>query len=76
MNIIITLNKEQKMAQQMVDAFESELNRRVKSKFPDSRVTVKKGTMTGVEIVGFPDDSDRERLDGIIKEVWEDESWH
>lgn len=28
MNINITLSKEQKMAQHMVDAFESELNRR------------------------------------------------
>ncbi|MEE9648678.1 DinI-like family protein [Enterobacter soli] len=76
MIISITLSKEQKMAQHMVDAFESELNSRVKSKFPESRVTVKKGSITGVEIVGFPDDSDRERLDGIIKDVCEDESWH
>jgi len=74
--IHITLDKTQNMGQQLVEAFESELNRRVKNTFPLSQVTVKKGSMTGVEIVGFPDDSDRERLDGIIKEVWEDESWH
>ncbi len=43
MNINITLSKEQKMAQQMVDAIESELNRRIKNKFPESSVTVKKG---------------------------------
>lgn len=76
MDINITLSKEQKMPQQMVDAFESELNRRVNNKFPDSHVTVKRALMTGVEILGFPDDSDRERLDGIIQEVWQDESWH
>ncbi len=76
MDINITLSKEQKMPQQMVDAFESELNRRIKNKFPDSHVTVNKGLMTGVEIFGFPDDSDRERLDCIIQEVWQDESWH
>lgn len=76
MNINITLSKEQKMAQHVVDAFESELNRRVKNKFPDSRVNVKKGSMTGVEIVGFPNDSDRERLGCIIQEVWQDDSWH
>ena len=64
------------MGQQLVEAFESELNRRVKRTFPSSRITVKKGSMTGVEIKGFPSESDRERLDGIIKEVWEDESWH
>lgn len=64
------------MGQQLVEAFESELNRRVKNTFPSSQVTVKKGSMAGVEIKGFPSASDRERLDGIIKEVWEDESWH
>ena len=74
--IHITLDKTQNMGQQLVEAFESELNRRVKNTFPSSQVTVKKGSMTGVEIKGFPSDSDRERLDGIIKEVWEDESWH
>lgn len=72
MNINIILSKEHKTAQQMVDAFEIELNRRVKSKFPESRASVRKGSMTGVEIVGFPDDSDQERLDGIIKDAWQD----
>lgn len=74
--IHITLDKTQNMGQQLVEAFESELSRRVKHTFPSSQVTVKKGSMTGVEIKGFPSDSERERLDGIIKEVWEDESWH
>lgn len=74
--IHITLDNTQKMGQQLVKAFEFELNRRVKNFFPLSQVTVKKGSMTEVDIKGFPSDSDRERLDGIIKEVWEDESWH
>ncbi|KTI09158.1 DinI-like family protein [Enterobacter hormaechei] len=73
--INITLDKEQKIGQQVVDAFENELNRRVKNAFPSSRITVKKGSMTGVEIMGFDSESDRERLDGILQEVWEDESW-
>jgi hypothetical protein len=76
LRIHITLDKAQNMGQQLVEAFESELNRRVKCTFPSSRITVKKGSITGVEIKGFPSESDRERLDGIIKEVWEDESWH
>ncbi|WP_340672815.1 DinI-like family protein [Enterobacter roggenkampii] len=74
--IHITLDNTQNLGQQLVEAFESELNRRVKITFPSSEVTVKQGSRTGVEIKGFPSDSDRERLDGIIKEVWEDESWH
>ncbi len=31
--------------------------------------------MTGVELMGFDKDSDREVLDSILQEVWEDESW-
>ncbi|EPY4037199.1 DinI-like family protein [Klebsiella pneumoniae] len=71
----ITLDKEQKIGQQVVDAFQCELTRRVQSIFPSTRVTVKKGSMTGVELVGFDQESDREALDGILQEVWEDESW-
>ncbi|WP_029883536.1 DinI-like family protein [Enterobacter sp. T1-1] len=74
--IHITLDNTQNLGPQLVEAFESELNRRVKITFPSSEVTVKQGSRTGVEIKGFPSDSDRERLDGIIKEVWEDVSWH
>lgn len=73
--INITLDKDQQVAQQVVDAFQDELTRRVKTVFPVSRVIVKKGAMTGVELMGFEKDSDRELLDSILQEVWEDESW-
>ena len=71
----ITLDNEQKVAQTVVDAFQNELTRRIQSIFPSSRVTVKKGSMTGVELMGVDKESDRERLDSILQEVWEDESW-
>ncbi|HBT2177855.1 TPA: DinI family protein [Klebsiella quasipneumoniae subsp. quasipneumoniae] len=71
----IMLDKEQKVGQQVIDAFQNELTRRVQSIFPTTRITVKKGSMTGVELVGFDQESDREALDGILQEVWEDESW-
>lgn len=71
----ITLDKDQQIGQQIVDAFQRELTRRVQSVFPYTRVTVKKGSMTGVELMGFDKESDREALDGILQEVWEDESW-
>lgn len=71
----ITLDKDAKIGQQVVDAFQCELTRRVQSIFPSTRVTVTKGAMTGVELVGFDQKSDREALDGILQEVWEDESW-
>lgn len=67
----ITLDKDAKIGQQVVDAFQCELTRRVQSIFPSTRVTVTKGAMTGVELVGFDQESDREALDGIFQEVWE-----
>ncbi|HBT3899950.1 TPA: DinI family protein [Klebsiella pneumoniae] len=75
MRVNITLDKDQTIGQQVVDAFQCELTRRVQSIFPSTRVTVKKGSITGVELVGFDQESDREALDGILQEVWEDESW-
>ncbi|EPY2203451.1 DinI-like family protein [Klebsiella pneumoniae] len=71
----ITLDKDQSIGQQVVDAFQCELTRRVQSIFPSTRVTVKKGSLTGVELVGFDQESDREALNGILQEVWEDDSW-
>ena len=43
--------------------------------FPSTLVTVKKGSMTGVELQGIEREADREALDNILREVWEDESW-
>lgn len=71
----ITLDKDQIVGQPVIDAFQSELTRRIQSVFPSTRVNVKKGSMTGVELMGFDKDSDREALDSILQEVWEDESW-
>lgn len=75
MNINITLDKDQKIGQPVIDAFQSELTRRIQSVFPSTRVTVRKGAMTGVELMGVDTDSDREAVDSILQEVWEDESW-
>lgn len=71
----ITLDKDQKIGQPVIDAFQCELTRRIQSVFPSTRVTVRKGSMTGVELMGFDKGSDREALDSILQEVWEDESW-
>ena len=71
----ITLDKDQQIGQPIIDAFQRELSRRIQSVFPSTSVTVKKGSMTGVELIGFDKDSDREALDSILQEGWEDESW-
>lgn len=43
--------------------------------FPSTCFSVKTGSMTGVELMGFEKDSECEALDRILQEVWEDESW-
>ncbi|BBQ88129.1 hypothetical protein WP3W18E06_12570 [Raoultella ornithinolytica] len=43
MRINITLDKEQKLGQQVVDALQNELTSKVRCAFPSTRVTVKKG---------------------------------
>ena len=74
MKINIILSKKQKLPQNFVEIFEKDLNYRIKTAFPSSQVTVKKGSCTGVEIVGFPSDSDREHLDVTLQEGREGES--
>lgn len=71
----ITLEKGQQIDQPVIDAFQCELTRRIRSVFPSTCANVKKGSMTGVELMGFDKDSDREALDGILQDVWEDGSW-
>ncbi|AOT45436.1 DinI family protein [Enterobacter ludwigii] len=71
----ITLDKDQLIGPSVVEAFQDELTRRIRSVFPSTLVTVKKGSMTGVELQGIEREADREALDNILREVWEDESW-
>lgn len=71
----ITLDKGQEIDQPVIDAFQCELSRRIRSVFPSTCVTVKMGSITSVELMGVDKDSDREVLDSILQEVWEDESW-
>lgn len=71
----ITLDKDQQIGQPVVEAFQSELTKRLRSIFPLTHVTIKKGSMNGIELMGIDNESDREALDSILQEVWEDESW-
>ncbi|MGM8755728.1 DinI-like family protein [Enterobacter chuandaensis] len=71
----ITLDKDRLAGQSVAEAFQSELTRRIGSLFPSTRVIVKIGSVTGVELQGLEKEADREALDTILREVWEDESW-
>ncbi|MDO2431609.1 DinI-like family protein [Enterobacter bugandensis] len=71
----ITLDKDRLAGQSVAEAFQCELTRRIRSLFPSTRVTVRVGSVTGVELQGLEKEADREALDTILREVWEDESW-
>ncbi|EID8468633.1 TPA: DinI-like family protein [Escherichia coli] len=75
MRINITLDKEQKLGQQIIDSFQNEITHRVQCVFPATKVNVKKGSMTSVEAIGFDKEADRETLGSILQEIWEDDSW-
>lgn len=75
MRINITLDKEQKIAPALIDAFRGELPLRVLPFYPKTQITIKKGSSTGTELQGFEATADREKVNLLLQEVWEDESW-
>lgn len=75
MRIEITLDKNQKVSQSVIDAFDAEVNRRVTALFPDAVVQVRQGSYTRIEMPGVKVDEDRRRLNDLLQNVWEDDSW-
>ncbi|WP_313666640.1 DinI-like family protein [Atlantibacter hermannii] len=75
MRLNIILDKEQKMSQTVINSFEAELASKIHKSYPATKISIKKGTTTGIELTGFPLESDRERISSILQAVWEDDSW-
>ncbi|WP_437887734.1 DinI-like family protein [Phytobacter sp. V91] len=75
MRINITLDKEQKIAPALIDSFRNELSQRVLPLYPKTQITIKKGSSTGTELLGFETTADWETVGMLLQEVWEDESW-
>ncbi|HCW99841.1 MAG TPA: DinI family protein [Pantoea sp.] len=75
MRIEIMIDKNQKLSQSVIDAFHAEVNRRVIALFPDAVVRVRQGSHTRIEMPGFKIDEDRRRLNDVLQNVWEDDSW-
>ncbi|MFP1462497.1 DinI-like family protein [Escherichia coli] len=69
MRINITLDKEQKLGRQIIDAFQNEITHRVQCVFPATKVNVKKGSMTGVEAIGFDKEADRNIRQHITRDL-------
>ena len=75
MRIEIMLDKNQKISQPVVDAFREEVNKRVTALFPDAVVQVRQGSYTKIEMPGVKVEEDRRRLNDLLQNVWEDDSW-
>ncbi|MBZ6395598.1 MULTISPECIES: DinI-like family protein [Pantoea] len=75
MRIEIMLDKNHKISQPVLDAFHVEVNRRVVALFPDAVVRVRQGSHTRIEMPGLKIDEDRRRVNDLLQNVWEDDSW-
>jgi len=75
MRIEIMLDKNQKISQSVVDAFREEVHKRVTTLFPDAVVQVRQGSYTKIEMPGVKVDEDRRRINDLLQNVWEDDSW-
>lgn len=75
MRIEIMLDKNQKISQSVVDAFREEVHKRVTALFPDAVVQVRQGSYTKIEMPGVKVDEDQRRLNDLLQNVWEDDSW-
>lgn len=75
MHIEIMLDKNQKISQAVIDAFHEEVNKRITALFPDAVIRVRQGSHTRIEMPGVKVDEDRRRLNDLLQNVWEDDSW-
>ncbi|WP_182630309.1 DinI family protein [Pantoea hericii] len=75
MRIEIMLDKNQKISQSVADAFREEVSKRVTALFPDAVVQVRHGSYTKIEMPGVKVDEDRRRINDLLQNVWEDDSW-
>lgn len=75
MRIEIMLDKNQKISQSVVEAFREEVSKRVTALFPDAVVQFRQGSYTKIEMPGVKVDEDRRRINDLLQNVWEDDSW-
>lgn len=75
MRIDIMLDKNQKLSQSILSAFQTEVSKRVHVLFPETIVRVRQGSHTSIEMLGFNLDEDKRRLNDLLQNVWEDDSW-
>jgi len=75
MRVEIILDKNQKLSQSILSAFQDEVSKRIQALFPETIVRVRQGSYTSIEMLGFSLDEDKRRLNDLLQNVWEDDSW-
>jgi hypothetical protein len=75
MRVEIILDKNQKLSQSILSAFQDEVSKRIQALFPETLVRVRQGSYTSIEMLGFSLDEDKRRLNDLLQNVWEDDSW-
>lgn len=75
MRVEITLDKNQKLSRSNFNAFLDEVSKRVLALFPETIVRVRQGSYASIEMLGFNLDEDKRRLNDLLQNVWEDDSW-
>lgn len=75
MRIEIMIDKEQKISQFTLDAFEFELYCNLRFLYFKTVICICKGSFNGVELTGLQLDEERKQVMKIMQKVWEDDSW-
>ena len=65
----------QKPSSEIISALQSEIERKLKSQYPDMITRVALSSSATVNISGTKLDKDKERIQEIIEDIWSDDSW-
>lgn len=75
MRVEIIIDKEQKINQAILVAFEKELYRNLCQHFPETAIRIRQGSISHIELSGIRLDDDKQRVMNTIQQVWEDDYW-
>jgi len=59
----------------VINAFHEEVSKRVCALFPETIVRVRQGSYLKIEMLGVSLNEDKLRLNDMLQNVWEDNSW-
>lgn len=75
MRIEVLFDKKEKIAQGTMEALCKEMEKRITPVYPSARFRVAKSSATALLISGTKDNNEKEKIQSILQEIWEDDSW-